>query len=644
MNNSPHLLILQLIVQGKSKNYISKFEEGLNLIWGDLDSGKSSILNLIDYCLGGKNETLLYEEMLSQGRTATLEVDLNGRIYTLERDIFSADAPIRVHAGTFEVRGNKYPMLMSASPSGEMPDGWISDFILDCLGIPKIKVKESRTREGAESDRLSFRDLMKLLYLKQTRIGSDALLDYQNGPVFSKNVEIQKFVFNIYDDRLAELRSELTKHSKELSELERAEYAVKKFLKDVSISVENLIEIDQNVENHESTISEIQDAIERLKSDFVLSTDVGMEISKSVENLRKKLQLLDEQININDTKYENFVKLSNTYRYDLQALTVSQISRAMFNPSHAHLDAVACPLCDSALVIDSPVVNDKDLEQLSKSLKNRDSGIRKLLEQLRADQNQALVEKERLTVTLKDALRSFDENNITKISPLIASIQAMEMTKSAVMIELSHAERNSAITHRFEDIGTKLDTKKGTISNIRRAIKSVEEGLIGLDEVIAKLTLLLKQTMEKSGLQKVHNVYFDKRFIAYFRNISYYLSSSGGVRTITSIATYTSRLQYLLETPCNLPTFLMIDTPGQNIGRYRAVDDASEVSDPSLYENIFKRIISVTDHAKTKGMKSQVIVVDNDLPECLKEGVNFHLVKRFSKMGGAFDKGLINNL
>jgi len=642
MENSPYLLIRKLIVQGKSKNYTSEFEEGLNLIWGDLDSGKSSILNLIDYCLGGKNEKILYEEMLSQGRTAALEVDLNGTVYTLERDIFIADAPIRVHACTFEARGKKYPWLMSASPSREMPDGWISDFILDCLGIPKIKVKESRNREDADSDRLSFRDLMKLLYLKQTRVGSDALLDYQNGAVFSKNVEIQKFVFNIYDDKLAELRSELTEHSKEMSELERGESAVKKFLNDVSISVENLVEIDRSVENHESKVAEIQDAIEALKGDFALSTDVGMEISKSVETLRNKLQALDEAVRLNDIKYENFVKLSNTYKYDLQALMVSKMGRAMFNPADAQ-HSVACPLCASTLAIDSPVVNDEDLDQLSKSLKNRDAGIQKLLGKLRADQHQALAEKERLTDTLRNALRSFDENNVTKISPLVAAIQAMEMTKSAVMLDLSHAERNIAIGRRFEDIGIKIDAKKGTISSLRRAIKSVEEGLVGLDEVIAKLTFFLKGTMEKSGLQKVHGVYFDKRFIAHFRNISYYLSSSGGVRTIISIATYTSRLRYLLDTPCNLPTFLMIDTPGQNIGRNRSVDDASEVSDPSLYENIFKQIISVTNYAKEKGMKSQVIVVDNDLPECLKEGVNFHLVKRFSKMGGAFDKGLINN-
>lgn len=112
---------------------------------------------------------------------------------------------------------------------------------------------------------------------------------------------------------------------------------------------------------------------------------------------------------------------------------------------------------------------------------------------------------------------------------------------------------------------------------------------------------------------------------------------------LAPIATFICRLQYLLVTPSNLPSFLMIDTPGQNIGRFRSNDDDSELSDPKLYENIFKQIVEVTEHAKETGRKCQVIIVDNDMPESLIDGENFHLVKRFSKQGGAFEKGLISD-
>ena len=643
METSPYLVVQQLIVHGKSKLYISKFEEGLNLIWGDMDSGKSSILNLIDYCMGGKNINLLYEEMASHGRTALLEVDLNGSVFTLERDILNEDGPIKVHTGAFDGRSTKFPMLMSASSTKTMPDGWISDFILDTLGIPKVKIKESRLREDSDSDRLSFRDLMKLLYLKQTRVGSDALLDYQNPSLFNKNVEIQKFVFNIHDDKLAALQSDLAAELTEQKELGRSEFFIRKFLQDVAISVDKLEQTSDEVEKQESRVNEIDEAVEAVKRDFALSTDVGLEISNSVGRIRHEMDTLDQTLLSIETKYENYVKLSNTYRFDLDAINLSRLSRSIMQISESENRTVPCPLCSTELTLFSAAIEDNDLDHQTKSLKNRDAGIQTILMQLREQQQESLNRKDQLKSMLKDATRGFDENNITNISPLISAIQALETAKTAAKVELAQAEKNSAIAHKFKDIGSKLDTKNTLISNLRRAIRAIQDGLVGLEEVIEALTKLLNIHMQKSGLQKVSNVYFDPKFIAHFRGIPYYNTSSGGVRTITSIATYICRLQYLLATPSNLPSFLMIDTPGQNIGRYRSNDDDSEVSDPKLYENIFKQIVEVTEHARENSRKCQVIIVDNDMPESLIVGKNFHLVKRFSKQGGEFEKGLISD-
>jgi DNA repair exonuclease SbcCD ATPase subunit len=643
MEISPYIIVQRLIIQGTAKHYIAKFEEGLNLIWGDMDSGKSSILNLIDYCLGGKNASFLYGEMKLYGRVAFLEIDLNGQVMTFERDILSDSAPIKVYSGLLEDRLANFPMLMSASPGTVMPDGWVSDFILDNLGIAKVSIKESRFRDDASSDRLSFRDLMKLLYLKQTRVGSDALLDYQSQAVFNKNVEIQKFVFNIYDDKLSGLQSELAKESSELADLEKSERFIKKFLQDVNIDIDKLNLIDGQVDIHDTRLSELDEGLQLLKKDVALSTDVGMVISTAVTRMRNDIREVESVIKNLDEKYGNYVKLSNTYRFDLDALQLSRLSRTVMHAGHQSDKSVPCPLCFTELSLQSPVIEDNDLEHQIKSVKNRDSGIQAILAQLRIDQKNAIAERELLHTSLREACRSFDENNISNLSPLIASIEAIEISRTQIKLDLAEAERNSAIANKFIDIGSKLDVKIALIAKLKRAIKIVQEGLLGLDEVVADLTVLLKVHMNQSGLQNVRDVYFDKKFIAHFRDISYYDTSSGGVRTITSIAMFITRLKYLLSEAGNLPTFLMIDTPGQNIGRHRASDDTSEISDPKLYENIFKQIVEVTTVAQKAGRKCQVIVVDNDMPDSLIDGENFHLVKRFSKQGGEFDKGLIND-
>ncbi len=644
MEISPYLIVVRLIIQGAIKNYEAKFEEGLNLVWGDMDSGKSSILNLIDYCLGGKNDDFLYGEMKANGRTAFLEVNLNGKVFTFERDILSANSPIRVYTGHFEQRGEHFPLIMAASPSdNNAPDGWVSDFILDNLGIARVLIKESRIREDSSSDRLSFRDLMKLMYLKQTRVGSDALLNYQSPAVFNKNVEIQKFVFNIYDDKLAALQSELGRESSEYNELEKNEQFIKKFLNDVKIDVNVYENVRSDVEHHEQKLSELDDGLNALKDDFVLANDVGSAISTAIKTMRAEMRIVDARLDEIGLRYENFAKLSNTYRFDFEALKLSKISRAIIVAKNTKEDLIPCPLCQTQIKIDSPMVHEEDIDQQLKSLKNRDVGIQTVLTELRDEQKKLLSEKDRLSKNLTDASRSFDENNLASISPLLTSIQAIEDARSQIKINLAEAERNLSIYNKFIDIGSKLEVKALLIEKLKRAIKITKEGLIGLDAVVEELTQLLNAHLQKSGLQKVHDVFVDKKFVAYFRGISYYNTSSGGVRTITSIALFVTRLQYLLKHACNLPTFLMIDTPGQNIGRYRRVDDNTEMSDPKLYQNIFDQIIQVLNSASKDGRKCQIIIVDNDLPDSLKEGENFHLVKRFSKQGGKFEKGLIND-
>lgn len=467
MEFSPHLVISRLIVQGTVRNYEVKFEEGLNLIWGDMDSGKSSILNLIDYCLGGKNDTFLYGEMKRNGRVAFLELDLNGKIFTFERDILSGSSAIRVYSGFFETRSLNFPLLMAASSTDKlMPDGWVSDFILDNLGIARVSIKESRFRDDADSDRLSFRDLMKLMYLKQTRVGSDALMDSQSPTVFNKNVEIQKFIYNIYDDQLSGLNSELAKEVSELADIEKNERFIQKFLRDVNIDVTELKLVGDAVEEQEEQLAELDNSLAAMKKDFALSTDVGLVISSAVADLRTQLKNVINNLDDIELRYNNFVKLGNTYRFDLDALQVSRISRSVIHPLHEGAGTVPCPLCTSNISLISPVVEDSDLDSQIRSIKNRAAGIEAVLSNFRKEQNRLQKEKVRLNHAIADASRSFDENNISSISPLITSIHAIEISRTKVKLELAEAERNLSIANKYFDIGSRIEVKSLLISKL----------------------------------------------------------------------------------------------------------------------------------------------------------------------------------
>ncbi|EDS7766808.1 AAA family ATPase, partial [Salmonella enterica subsp. enterica serovar Blockley] len=68
-----YLRIERLILVGSRKNYFVEFEDGLNIIHGDSDTGKSSILEFIDYLLGGSSIELA-DEIISSVDYAALEI------------------------------------------------------------------------------------------------------------------------------------------------------------------------------------------------------------------------------------------------------------------------------------------------------------------------------------------------------------------------------------------------------------------------------------------------------------------------------------------------------------------------------------------------------------------------------------------
>lgn len=640
---SPYIFIHKIIIHGLDNSYKAEFKDGINLIWGDMDCGKSSILNLIDYCLGGSNETLAYGEILAKGRVAYLEVDLNGNLITFERPLLDSSAPVKAYRVPYSSILTTYPALLSADSRKSLPDGWISDFILDALGIPKVSIKESRYRDDADSDRLSFRDLMKLMYLKQTKVGADSLLNHGNPAVFSKNIEVQKFIYNIHDDKLAALNKELQLEAQELRQLQDSEVSISKFLRDVNITTNESDKSEESITSSEFTLAELEESSEKLKSDYEFSSAISLEMAREIVQMRSSLSHVKSERLETEKQHKNFANLKNTYQSDLESLNLSKLTRASISNREIINSTLPCPLCSSEISLASPQITDSDIDAEIKSIKNRLSGAQAALEKLWSNGLELLDEENSISRKLSTLTVDFDRFNIENISALLSSIEALERAKVEIKVSIASAKRDLAINNKYSDISKRIQDKNSVIYALKRNIKSVEEGLTGLEDVVAKLSGIFRNYITNSGLQNTNGTYVDEKFIPHFRNISYYNTTSGGVRTITSIGGFVSRMEYLLSTTGNLPTFLMIDTPGQNIGRRGRKDDDSTLSDPALYNNIFKQFLNLVSKAQTDNRKFQIIIVDNDLPPILEEGGNYHLVKRFSKNGGEFEKGLIND-
>ncbi|WP_395949695.1 hypothetical protein ACFWHB_06330 [Aeromonas mytilicola subsp. aquatica] len=638
-----YLEFKKLIIVGINKTYECSFKPGLNIIWGDMDSGKSSILNLIDFSLGGDFNKLQldYDELRNKGRLVQLEVDFNGNVFTLER-VLSHDANIiKAYPSSHEMISSTYPLLCSASSDRIEPDGWISDLILDQLGIPKVKIKESKYKEDSGADRLSFRDLIKLIYLKQKKVASDSLMDASNPFVHNKNVEIQKFVYGVHDEQLSSLNNLLQKEALDLRSLEIRTENIKNFLAttdSMAIDDDVLLELKEEIEN-------VDNEIKQLKSNRNHAQIVSNQINKKINLLEEEKKHLEESIIKKSKELADYSKLKSTYERDLSCLELSAKARQVLNHNEQSEINTNCPVCSSQLTVSHPTINSETIGYETNSIKNRLQGCSTTIKKTIIDIDDKRERIQSIEESLSALRANFDKEHLENLSPTITSLMQAMALKQKLSVNCAMLERNRKTFKIFEEYYSLIDNKKINMSNIRRDISKIEAQLGDIEEIISELSIIFSELIKTSKLTNNYGSKIDRKFMPIFRDRQYDHISSGGVRTILSVYLYLSRLSYVIKNGAYLPATLMLDTPGQNIGRYarKGKDeerDDDNISDPSIYEEIYKKIMDISNVAKDK--KYQIIIVDNDLPTCL-EKQEYHLVKRFDKSNPIYEKGLIND-
>jgi hypothetical protein len=173
-HSSPRLLLRKLVLVGARKEYVVRFHEGLNIIYGDFDTGKSSILNLIDYCLGASSVDL-YAQLQETGKYCLLEIELRGKVYTI-----NAKTEIEVFNGDLQSISEAFPTKYYANFSYHGELEYFSNFLLPNLGFSIIEIKQAPTKANSKMNRLSFRDLFKFCYFNQDQVGSREILNSGN--------------------------------------------------------------------------------------------------------------------------------------------------------------------------------------------------------------------------------------------------------------------------------------------------------------------------------------------------------------------------------------------------------------------------------------------------------------------------------
>lgn len=651
--NSTGILIDKLVLVGHKKNYIIPFVNGLNIIFGDSATGKSSVLECINY-LFGSSKLVFDEEIEAAVKYVMMQVVLNGATYVIKRDIFDANADVEVYASDIDSVHGIFPKRYSVGYERTGPNGYLSDFYLSALGMPLLTVRQAPTKEDSTLVRLSFRDVFKYCYLKQDDVGAKALLG-DGSYVGVKSRETFKYIFNLLDSAISDLQSQLSAAIADQRKAKETYDVVSGFLRAVEFKTEFDLDDAKIEAKKRKALAEIE--LDRISKSII-------ENSESYEALKEVLSILaikikDTEKEVDDTGrlVEQYIRLRNDYQLDIEKLNAIKVTQGLIGADKKEM-RFSCPLCESRLNLKDikqsfDISENESVNQEINSITRRMKDADRLAIRERARRDQVLSELNILKKEQDVARRMLDEEMASATTPYLAERDTWSFVLAKTSEELDNIERNLKIRNQLKSVFKEIDTVEERISKIQDDLRELRSKAPSMSEVIGSVGDILEAYLRKVKISDIRDVRIsDKNFLPVLRNREYRDITSGGLRTILSIGYFLSILEFSTTRFSHHPKFLMIDTVGKYLGKTDArysdtnlkEDRREGTSDPDKYKNIYQAMLEMCERIEKKSKTVQIIVVDNDLPEVIEKTSPNSIAAYFRSDGrNGVSRGLIDD-
>lgn len=388
MNNKGFYIEQVKISGAGKKDAVVDFIDGVNLILAPSNSGKSLIMECIDYCFGyiyqsGKKWPDYSEKIKSLDGYTAVSIKIktaNGGHYEIIREINNDD---HVY-----INGTPYYMNKRKKDTPKL-----NDFLSGLLGIQGEHYIRAKKKSSGSPNSVSFRSLLPNFYVRQGKISTEQSVFFNPEDPNTHITALSLFLFLLNGNNCDEFKkNEDPKYRKGRNEGEK-NYITKQ-ISALSPRSEKLItQINEmrplisNMKNLDERIEEIQHQI-----------DVAIDASHQVMS---KIYEKNSQLSEANTIEEQFKSLSSQYDSDIR-----RMSFILESEQHviSHPKKEICPVCgqpidteththeySDAIAAESVLKKEKiaDLQVAQNDLARKQRKIRKEIAELE-DQHQNL--------------------------------------------------------------------------------------------------------------------------------------------------------------------------------------------------------------------------------------------------------------
>lgn len=576
--------IEKIIVTGSGKtDSIIELSNGVNIIYGPSNTGKTYIVKCIDYMFGSEWEPIdistgyQYIKIIVRTQCGTI---------TMSRKI--GENKIEVSSNDNDVPSGKYATKASRTNY----DKTINSVWLSLIGINDLHLVISN--ENYKKQILSWRTFSHMFMLTETKIISEysAIL---SGRDTSNTAVIASLIFLLSGQDFAETETKDTKEIKEAKKNAVKAYINKELFRLSERNQELLAQLKEN--------PNIDIAVEIEKIMAEISTN-EKRINSSIEENQKILaQLYEKNENLSECNVllNRYDELTTQYDADLKRLNFIVDGEANLNASFS----THCPFCDGEVVVKKNQnyidaaksdykkikLQAKDLESASKELRSEKLSLEQEIGTLMAKKKsiEELIEKELKpqVFNLKEKLSTYKD--AIECQKEIDILKKLSEQKTADMIE-NDTDEESELKFKVKE---HLDYS--FINELSNGIKSFLENC-NYDNLLSVIFDKADMDIVINGKKKSSN---GKGYNAYFNSVVAIVLS----RYMESKAKYS-------------PDFLVLDSPILSL-KEKETKKPSETMRNTLFENIVDN---------QKGI--QTIVIENEIPEINYKDANIiHFTK-----------------
>jgi hypothetical protein len=652
----------------------------LSIIAGAFSSGKTAVLEFIDYCLGASDHPR-HHEVMRKVKTATVEVELSGAPYLIERSVGEASSHAFVRPGRLDDGGGPPAERRPIRPAGS-PDS-LSSFLLSHCGLEGVLLREAPTQASSDTDPLSFRDLMWLCFLSNEQLASKNLLFENNSMKNIKLKQVVDVVFDVHDDRAAALGQRIKELETRLARA-RATYEAAQQLVDEQ-RLGGRMELEASRDRAGDELSAVEGALTVLDQRVRAATSFADDLRRRHREAASEARRVAASLRDRETQLRRMVPLRAQYAEDVAKLTMLAEAHQLFDPlrvrvcpaclsfleAQMRIEDGSCSLCRSPVLAaiselnlghtvsaaddaspnghlssaaaDDDVPTDKTPEQGTsddafdvgrelRATKARLTELTRFVDELDADVPRLRAAAEHARGVETRAAADVDNATNTAISPYLAERDALTRRRQDAATAVQRANAGLSIITSLERRGNDVARQDSAVKARREELATTTHDQTDRAAIIRRISNRYRDILVAWKYPKLNNAYLNNELVPFMRDNRYTAASSGG-RTLISLAWILAVFEIAWESGGAHPGFLFLDSPQKNLGQ---TDRDAEFADSITIADIYRHLHTWLAGA---GAGAQVVIADNAPPAEADDDV----IVRFSRRLDQPPYGLIDD-